>query len=124
MTLVLVADDSQVQQLTCKHILMTGGFDVLTVGDGQAAWDAMQGMNVDLLIADVRMPRLDGFELLDTIRNSQDLRHVPVIMLTALGQEEAVLQRGKATAVRVLSKPVSSWELLGTVQQMLKEGRS
>lgn len=121
MTTILVADDSQVQQLTCRHILRRVGFDVLTVGDGQAAWDAMQERNVDLLIADIRMPKLDGFALLDAVRSSQTLRNLPAIMLTALGQEESVLRRGEATTARVLSKPVSSWELLDTVQQLLQE---
>lgn len=121
MAVILIADDSPVQLLTCRHILSRGGFEVVTVTDGRHAWDTLQEMPVDMLISDVLMPGMDGFELLTAVRDSDDLRQLPVVLITGMAEEEQVLLEQAVGASAVLSKPVSSWALLDTVQQLLVE---
>src|SRR2546430_8377676 len=71
-----------------KNILEVAGYDVRVAADGMEAWLLLQSQPCDLLVSDVQMPRLDGFELTQQIRADQRLKQLPVILVTALASRE------------------------------------
>jgi two-component system chemotaxis sensor kinase CheA len=90
---VLLVDDSVTTRTLERSILEAAGFEVLTAADGQAAWELLADRNVDLVVSDVDMPRMDGFALVEAIRGSTTLRELPVILVTAR-ENETDRQRG------------------------------
>jgi PAS domain S-box-containing protein len=94
-------------------------WDVEAVPDGKAALAAVRSRPADLVLADVMMPGLDGFELLRDIRSDPALRLTPVILLSARAGEEATAEALKAGADDYIVKPFSARELLGRVASKL-----
>lgn len=80
---VLVVDDSITTRMLERNILETHGYEVLVAVDGEDALRQLRTHQVDLVISDVQMPRLDGFGLLTAIKADPSLRHLPVILLTS-----------------------------------------
>ncbi len=115
---VLIAEDEAniVESLT--FILGREGFDVSTVADGEAALRSLRHDAPDLLILDVMMPRLNGFELLKKIRADARLQRLPVIVLTAKTQAR---DRDAAVAVGAdayMTKPYSNREVVEQVRRL------
>lgn len=84
---LLVVDDSITVRTLEQNILQAQGYDVSIAADGQQAWDLLQTQLFDLIVTDVQMPRMDGFELTRQIKQSDDHRHIPVVMVTSLEQQ-------------------------------------
>jgi two-component system chemotaxis sensor kinase CheA len=80
---LLVAEDSITTRTLEKSILEGAGYDVATAVDGQAAWEYLKDHDVDLIVSDVEMPNMDGFELAEAVRASQKLRSTPLILVSA-----------------------------------------
>lgn len=115
---VLLADDnSDMREYITR--LLAGRYSVEAVGDGLAALNAARQHPPDLVITDVMMPGLDGFELLHALREQTDTRLIPVLMLSARAGEEARVEGLKAGADDYLVKPFSSRELLARVDSLL-----
>jgi PAS domain S-box-containing protein len=112
--ILLVDDDADMRDYVRR--LLTGRYTVETVGDGQAALQAAWRQRPDLVLSDVMMPRLDGFSLLQALRNDVQLRDVPVIFLSARAGEEARVEGLEAGADDYLSKPFSARELMARVR--------
>lgn len=109
---ILACDDATVITRAISLKLSRVGYDVETVADGLMGWEAVQREAPDLVITDLQMPRMDGLELTEKLRNHGPTRDVPVILLTAKGFElnqEELIARYNLTAV--LSKPFSPSEL-------------
>jgi len=85
---VLVAEDSITSRMLLKNILETAGYEVSTAVDGVEAWTLMKTEKFDILITDVEMPRMDGFELTARVRADKDLSRLPVVLVTALEKRE------------------------------------
>ena len=85
---ILVAEDSITSRTLLKSILQGAGFEVRTAVDGADALTTLKFEPVDLVISDVQMPRLDGFELTAKIRADRELSTVPVILITSLANRE------------------------------------
>jgi chemosensory pili system protein ChpA (sensor histidine kinase/response regulator) len=118
---VLVVDDSVFIRRTLELTLSRGGFDVQTARDGVEALSMMMESLPRVLILDIEMPRLDGFELLSVLRGSEQFAGVRVAMLTSRGGErhrELALSLG---ADDYLIKPCPQELLLGTVQRLIRE---
>ena len=118
--LILVADDSFTSRSLLKSILETAGYTVMTANDGQEAWNQLKQQQFDLLVSDVEMPKLDGFNLTLKVRNDAVLSSLPVILVTAL-QSPDDRQRGlEAGANAYLVK--SGFEqdsLLDSIQRLI-----
>jgi DNA-binding response OmpR family regulator len=116
-TRVLVAeDDADVRELVCT-ILRRAGHDASEARDGQQALRALYDVRPDLVILDVAMPELDGFQALERIR---DLSDVPVLMLTAHGAEAEKVRGLRAGADDYLTKPYGNAELVARVHALLR----
>lgn len=117
---VLVADDSITTRTLEQSILENAGYRVQVVADGEQAWEALHKERFDLLITDVEMPGLDGFELTRRVRADASLAGLPVIIVTSLGSEE---HRRRGLEVRadayVVKSSFETRELLEVVEQLL-----
>jgi PAS domain S-box-containing protein len=98
-------------------------FEVEAVADGQAALEAVRSGPPDLVLADVMMPRLDGFGLLQALRADPQLREIPIILLSARAGEEARIEGMEAGADDYLIKPFSTRELLARVEAHVRMTR-
>jgi signal transduction histidine kinase/DNA-binding response OmpR family regulator len=119
---ILVADDNADMRDYLRRILGPT-YRIDAVGDGGAALQQFQASPPDLVIADVMMPKLDGFELLKAIRADERNRAVPVILLSARAGEEARIEGLEAGADDYLVKPFSARELLACVASQLRMSR-
>jgi len=119
MATILVVDDYPVVQRLLRYTLERDGHEVFVTSDGFQALDFLSENTVDLIIMDVAMPDMNGLELLKRVRAEETFRDVPIIMLTASGQDEDRVEAGEAGANEFLSKPASSRELLETVHRFL-----
>jgi len=117
---ILVADDSITTRTLEQSILENAGYRVQVVADGEQAWEALHNGSFDLLITDVEMPELDGFELTRRIRGDSLLADLPVVIVTSLGSEE---HRRRGLEVRadayVVKSSFETRELLEVVGQLL-----
>lgn len=84
---ILLVEDSMTTRTLERSILEAAGYDVTTAGDGEEGWTLLQDRRIDLVVADVDMPRLDGFGLTERIRGAQHLSDLPVVLVTARGSE-------------------------------------
>jgi two-component system chemotaxis sensor kinase CheA len=85
---ILVVEDSITSRMLLKNILESSGYQVTTTIDGMEAWNLLKQENFDLVVSDVEMPRMDGFELTTTIRQDEKLSGLPVVLVTSLGSRE------------------------------------
>jgi signal transduction histidine kinase/PAS domain-containing protein len=119
---VLIADDnSDMRQYLAR--LLSEQYEVETVADGQAAVQAAHKHLPDLIVSDVMMPILDGFELLKVLRADEQTRAIPVILLSARAGEESRVEGIEAGADDYLIKPFSARELLARVSGRLEIAR-
>jgi len=82
---ILVVEDSEITRALVTRILDQHGYHFIVAEDGQMGWEMLQQHPVDLVLSDVQMPRMDGLELLGRIRASKEHAHLPVVILTTLG---------------------------------------
>lgn len=101
--ILLVEDDNNLREIY-EARLKAEGYDIASASNGEEALVVAKKEQPDLVIADVMMPRISGFEMLDILRNTQGLEHVKVIMLTALGQAEDKTRADQLGADRYLVK--------------------
>ena len=113
-TRILFADDNADMRDYIRRLLAEQ-YEVETVADGQAALERILANPPDLVLADVMMPRLDGFGLLQRLRADERTRTIPFIMLSARAGEEARVEGLSAGADDYLIKPFSARELLARV---------
>ncbi|HEX4950195.1 MAG TPA: PAS domain S-box protein [Blastocatellia bacterium] len=117
---ILLADDNADMRDYLRRLLIGTGYDVVAVGHGEAAITAAREHSFDLVLADVMMPRLDGFGLLKALRAEERTRGIPVILLSARAGEEARIEGMEAGADDYLTKPFSARELLARMEAHLK----
>ncbi|HVQ27039.1 MAG TPA: response regulator, partial [Planctomycetota bacterium] len=119
---ILLADDNADMRDYARRLLEPH-YRVETVGDGEAALAIAKDRPPDLILTDVMMPGLDGFELLRRLRQHERTRRIPVVMLSARAGEEARIEGLSAGAEDYLSKPFSARELLARVRTHLELSR-
>ena len=115
---VLVADDNADMRDYVSRIL-SPRFHVQAVSDGDAALDAVRRERPDVIVSDIMMPGLDGFQLVAALRADEDTRMVPIILLSARAGEEARIEGLHAGADDYLVKPFSARELVARVEAQL-----
>lgn len=117
---ILVVDDSITTRTLQKNILEAAGFDVISATHGLEALDILASQAVDLVISDVEMPHLNGFELTEKIRQNSQLQELPVILVTSLDSAEHKSRGIRAGADAYIPKGVFDQnELLNTIKAIL-----
>jgi len=121
-TYVLVADDNRDMRDYIRRLLQ-GGCEVHTVANGEAALTEMRKRRPNLVLTDVMMPKMDGFQLIAAIRADRTLQDIPVILLSARAGEESRVEGLAAGASDYLIKPFSARELIARVSAALELAR-
>lgn len=116
---VLVVDDSISIRKYISGVLERGGYDVITANDGADAWEKLQAEECRLVISDLEMPRMHGYELIAEIKKEPKTRHIPVVFLTARAGEKHHRMGLELGATAFLNKPFSEGELLRLVQSVV-----
>ncbi|MBV8980711.1 MAG: response regulator [Acidimicrobiia bacterium] len=107
---VLVADDKPANVLAIQQVLEPLEYDVVTASSGQEVLRALLKTEFAVILLDVNMPIMNGFEVATHIKAREKTRHIPIIFLTAVNQDASdVLQGYEAGAVDYLTKPVEPW---------------
>jgi diguanylate cyclase (GGDEF)-like protein len=121
---ILVAEDDEISASILVHKLKKEGLDVVRFANGELACKAALEHPPDLVILDVKMPGLDGFEVLDRLRKDARFAKIPIVMLTSMGQEADVVRGFALGADDYVLKPFSPVELAARVRRLLRRGRS
>ncbi|MEM7415490.1 MAG: response regulator [Gemmatimonadota bacterium] len=121
---VLIAEDDEISATILVHRLEKEGLDVVRVDNGSEVYQLALDDTPDLLILDVKMPGMDGFEVLERLRRTPSFSAVPIIMLTSMGSEADVVRGFQLGADDYVLKPFSPVELSARVWRLLRRGRS
>src|SRR6202163_3187401 len=117
---ILVADDQASNRELLEELLTAEGYKVASVSSGAAALEQMSIVPVDLVLLDVMMPDLTGFEVCEKIKANPDTYLIPVILVTALSDKHDRLEGIRAGADDFLTRPVDRIELLARVRSLVK----
>ena len=116
---ILIAEDSATQALRLELLLKKHGFCVGTARDGVEAFALAGTFKPDLLIADIRMPRMDGYELCRRVKGNEELKNTPVVLLTSLSDPNDVLGGLRCGADNFMTKPYKETFLLSRIRSIL-----
>ena len=118
MTKILVAeDDPDIRELIALS-LRFAGYEVIPAADGQQAVDLAVERKPDLIMLDIRMPRLTGFEALEQIKQRDEFAQTPVVILSAKGQESEIQAGLELGAIQYILKPFAPDELVAKIKQL------
>jgi chemosensory pili system protein ChpA (sensor histidine kinase/response regulator) len=121
--LIMVVDDSITMRKVTTRVLERAEMDVLTAKDGLDAVEKLQESVPDLMLLDIEMPRMDGYELATYMRNDSRLKKVPIIMVTSRTGEKHRQRALEIGVERYLGKPYQEADLLRQVQETLRSSR-
>jgi chemosensory pili system protein ChpA (sensor histidine kinase/response regulator) len=117
--LVMVVDDSITMRKVTSRVLENHSLDVMTAQDGIDAIEKLHDRIPDLMLLDIEMPRMDGYQLLEHVRSDARLRHIPVVMITSRAGQKHRKKARTAGANAYLTKPYQEVELVEQVGELL-----
>ena len=118
---ILIVEDDPSFSRAISHIIEKEGYDVITASNGMAGLRMAKDENPDLLILDVMLPGLDGFEICHQLRQDPQTEKLPIIMLSAKGQEIDKTTGLKVGANEYLTKPIDRALLLEKITSLLSK---
>lgn len=119
---ILVCDDERHIVRLIQVNLERHGYEVVTAYDGKEGLEKAKAEKPDLMVLDVMMPYMDGFEVLKTLKREPDTENLPVIMLTAKAQDKDVFEGYHYGADMYLTKPFNPMELISFVKRIAQGG--
>jgi signal transduction histidine kinase len=118
---VLIVDDEALSRELCQDFLEEGGYELAAAADGQAALELLKSQSFDLVLSDINMPRMDGLQLLKSIKAAD--AGVEVILMTAFGGLQSAVEALRFGAYDYITKPFPKDHLLATVRRCLEKQR-
>ena len=118
---ILLVDDSRTSLFMEQMVLRNGPYDFITAQDGQEGVDKAESERPDLILMDVIMPRMGGFEAVRELRAREGTREIPVIMVTTRGEGDNVENGFESGCTDYLTKPIDPAALLAKVRDHLGE---
>lgn len=121
---VMVVDDSlTVRKVTSKH-LQKRGMDVMVAKDGVDALEQLREQRPDVMLVDIEMPRMDGYELTRTVRGNSELADIPIIMITSRAGDKHREHAARLGVDAYMSKPYLEEDLVANIERLIANGRS
>lgn len=121
MSTILIVDDSATVREMVSEILKKGGLNVIEANNGAEAQKEIKKQVPDLVVTDIVMPEMNGYELCRWIKNTAEFQKIPVIMCTSKGEDFDRYWGMKQGADAYIAKPFRPTELLTTIKQLLKK---
>lgn len=115
---ILTCDDEKNIVRLIQVNLERQGYEVVTAYNGRECLEVVKKENPDLIVLDLMMPEMTGFEVLDTLKKDPETEHIPVIMLTARTQDQDVLRGWQAGVECYLTKPFNPMELVTFIKRI------
>lgn len=116
---IMTVDDSPSMRMLLRAALTDLGFNVMEAEDGVHALERLEGVEPDLLITDINMPRLDGFGLIEQVRAKGRLRNLPILVLTTESSDEKKQRARQAGATGWIVKPFHPEKLAAAIRRVL-----
>ena len=120
---ILITDDDPINRKVVENLLKPNGYDVRCADSGQAALDAVDFDPPDLILLDLMMPGMDGFEVVRRLKTDAATDRIPIVMLTALDDEGSRARLTSAGISVILTKPLDRWALQGCINDLLGDCR-
>ena len=117
---IVIVDDSESIREVVSFTLENAGYDVLIGEDGEDAIKFFDGRDIDLLITDLYMPKVDGIQLIKNIREKEEYQHLPILFLTTESQKEKKQEAKSAGATGWIIKPFVPDKLLSAVSKVMR----
>jgi len=117
---VLIADDNEQNRELLDAYLAEEGYEILMSTDGQETVDVINAQQPDLILLDIMMPKMSGYEVCEQIKANPETRDIPILMVTALNELGDIEKAVKAGCDDFLTKPVSQLELQTRVKSLLR----
>lgn len=117
--LILIVDDDSILLESIADLLLLADFQVITAGNGIEALQAMERRQPDCIVTDVMMPEMDGFALLETVRQNEDWEEIPIILITAYEHPLSEARRSNTDPDAILAKPFDIDQLVGSIRELL-----
>lgn len=117
---ILIADDNQQNCELIDAYLADEGYEILIASDGQETLDRVAEQHPDLILLDIMMPKLSGYEVCQTLRQSAETHDILILMVTALNEPGDIEKAVRAGCDDFLTKPVNRLELLTRVRSLLR----
>ena len=121
--LVIVVDDSITMRKVTSRVLEGKDYEVITARDGVDALEQLQDRTPDIMLFDIEMPRMDGYELTERVRDDGRFRHTPIMMITSRAGQKHQDRAMQAGATAYLTKPYREDQLLMEVERLLEEAK-
>lgn len=118
---ILLVEDSQAEREYLSSILASNGISVTVACDGIEALEQIANLSPDLILLDIVMPRMNGYEVCRRLKSDPKTQNVPVIMCSLKKQEFDFYWGMKQGADAYLSKPIKETELISTIKQLLRK---
>ncbi len=119
---ILVVDDEVAIAKLIKFVLESNGFQVRLAGDGNSALEAIRENMPDLVVLDLMLPTISGFDVLLSIRQEMGIDNLPIVVLTCRGQREDKERAIRCGATEYITKPFSPTSLVATVREHTNRG--
>jgi len=120
MSTILVVDDSSTMRMKCSQILKHHGFTVYEADNGEVALQKVEEVNPDVILLDIIMPKMDGYEVLRVLKNDEKYNKIPVILITVKAEGDDIVTGLNEGADDYVSKPFREQELVARVNAMVR----
>lgn len=117
---ILIVDDEPSIVVPIQFLMEQQGYSVLVAENGEDALDAIYKYKPDLILLDIMLPRIDGYEVCEIVRLNPEYRDTKIIFLTAKGREVEIAKGLSLGADAYITKPFSNTELVAKVKELLK----
>ena len=117
--LIMIVDDSVTVRKVTSRLLERQGYDIVTAKDGVDAMEQLENVKPDLMLLDIEMPRMDGFEVTNLVRHHDMHSNLPIIMITSRTGEKHRERAFSLGVTHYMGKPFQETELLANIEQLL-----
>lgn len=119
-TKILVIDDNPKNVQLLVEILLKNEYDIMACMSGEEALEVLHDFQPELILLDIMMPELDGFEVCKILKKQEDTKEIPIIFITAKNEIDDIIEGFKLGAVDYITKPFNTEELLVRIQTQIK----